>query len=80
MDVRLHQVPGHLPGLPWPQAGSVTHRFRWRQTKYGPLNDELTARFGHACRIFARGHNGTLGIEFEDGYRAAVMKYAVAPL
>ena len=52
--------------------------FRWRTTKYGPLNDELSRRFGHRCWVFARGLNGSLGIEFQDGYRACVMRYAVA--
>lgn len=54
-------------------------KWRWRKTKYGPLVDGLAERYGHRCRIFARGFNGSIGIEFEDGYRVVSMKYSVEP-
>ncbi len=51
--------------------------WRWRRTKYGPLCDDLQGRFGTLCRVFARGMNGSIGVEFEDGYRVVAPRYAV---
>lgn len=57
----------------------VTHIFRWRTTRYGPLSAQLSGRFGDRCRVWARSLPlfGMVGIEFEDGYRAIVHRYAV---
>ena len=55
----------------------MTHVWRWRKTRYGPLVDGLAERFGQPCRIFARGMSGSVGVEFEDGYRVVAMRYAV---
>lgn len=55
----------------------MTHRWRWRRTQYGPVNDELAGRFGEPCRIFARGLNGSVGVEFADGYRVVSMRWAL---
>lgn len=55
----------------------MTHQWRWRLTKYGPLADGLAGRFGEPCRVFARGFNGSIGVEFEDGFRVVTMRYAV---
>jgi len=30
-----------------------------------------------ACGVFARGRNGSIGLEFEDGYRCVTMLFAV---
>ena len=55
----------------------MTHTWRWRQTRYGPLADGLAERFGQRCRVFARGLNGSIGVEFDDGFRVVTMRYAV---
>lgn len=56
----------------------MSYVWRWRTTKYGPLNAALQGRFGHSCRVICRGRNGSLLVEFEDGYRVVAMRYAVA--
>lgn len=35
----------------------MTHTWRWRKTKWGPLDPALSTRFGAPCRVFARGRN-----------------------
>lgn len=40
----------------------------------------LGDRKGQRCRIWARGSNGNLGIELEDGYRTVAPRYAVRRL
>lgn len=52
----------------------------WRQTKYGPLEQRLRGREGEECRVFARGLDGKLGVEFADGYRVVAMRRAVRRL
>jgi hypothetical protein len=51
--------------------------WRWRRTQYGPLANGLAERFGQRCRIFARGLNGSVGVEFEDGWRVVATRFAV---
>jgi hypothetical protein len=50
--------------------------WRWRQTKFGPLNESLQGRFGQPVRVFARGLDGKVGVEFEDGYRVIAPFYS----
>lgn len=50
----------------------MTHVWFWRKF--------LGDRKGQQCRFFARGRNGNLGIEFEDGYRVVAPRYAVRRL
>lgn len=58
-------------------APAYTYRWRWRQTKYGPLAPELQERFGDPCRVFVRSR-ASIGVEFADGYRVVTMRWAVA--
>ncbi len=55
----------------------MTHVWRWRKTKYGPLHDKLQGRFGEPCRVVTRGKNGNLWVEFADGYRVVSPRYSV---
>lgn len=50
-------------------CGQPTHVWFWRKF--------LGDRKGQRCRVWARGRNGNLGIEFEDGYRVIAPRYAV---
>jgi hypothetical protein len=61
-------------------AAWLTHAWRWRQTRYGPLASVLAQRAGQPCRVFARGMNGSVGVEFADGYRVVAPRFAVARL
>ena len=54
----------------------MTHVFRWRSTRYGPLHPELAARFGAGCDVVVRGKRVLL-VRFADGYEVVVMRYAV---
>lgn len=47
----------------------MTHVYRWR--KYRP---EL---YGRPCRILARGRMNSVMVQFEDGTRHVVSRYAV---
>lgn len=47
----------------------MTHVYRWR--KYRP------EWYGRACRVIARGRMNSVLIEFADGERAVVSRYAV---
>lgn len=58
----------------------LTHAWRWRRTRYGPLAAGLAQRAGQPCRVFARGMNGSVGIEFADGHRVVAPRFAVARL
>ena len=60
--------------------GEVLYRWYWRRTKYGPLAERLQERAGEECRVFARGRDGKVGVEFDDGYRVAAMRWAVRRL
>lgn len=53
------------------------HVWRWRKTRYGPLSEALAGRFGEPCRVFARGFDGKVGVEFADGTRVVAPRYAV---
>ncbi len=61
-------------------AGEVRYRWYWRQTKYGPLAERLQGRAGEECRVFTRGRDGKIGVEFEDGYRVVALRRAVRRL
>lgn len=55
-----------------------THKFVWRQTRYGPINPDILERADDLkCRVILTAPNGTRLIEFEDGFEAAVMFYSV---
>ena len=47
----------------------VTHYWRWRVN--------LPERYGTGCRVLARGRMNSILIEFEDGVRHVVSRYAV---
>lgn len=57
-----------------------THTWRWRQTRYGPLHPGLAGRAGEPCRVFARGRDGKVGVEFADGFRAVAPRHAIRRL
>jgi hypothetical protein len=65
-------------------TGPLTHTWRWR-TVTNPnapagaprIAHPLAGRFGEPCRLFARGANGNLGIEFADGHRVVAPRHAV---
>lgn len=46
-----------------------THVWYWRKF--------LGDRKCQPCRVWARGSNGNLGIEFADGYRTVAPRYSV---
>lgn len=51
------------------------HR-RWPAVDFaGPLQPDL--RRGQRCRVLARGRNGNVLVEFEDGSRVVGTRYAV---
>lgn len=50
----------------------MTHWYRWR--KYVP---EL---YGQRCRVLARGKMNSVLIEFENGLRHVVSRYAIRKL
>jgi hypothetical protein len=52
----------------------------WRRTKYGPLAEPLQGRKGEECRVFVRGADGKIGVEFADGYRVVALRRAVRRL
>ena len=58
----------------------MTYFWRWTRTKYGPLAPELRGRFRQPCRVFARGKDGKVGVEFADGFRVVAPFYAVGRL
>lgn len=60
--------------------GDARYTWYWRQTKYGPLEERLQGRVGEECRVFVRGRDGKLGVEFADGYRVVAMRRAVRRL
>lgn len=60
--------------------GDVRYRWYWRRTKYGPLAERLRGRAGEECRVFARGRDGKVGVEFNDGYRVVALRWAVRRL
>jgi hypothetical protein len=39
-----------------------------------------SSRFGKACRVLARGRNGNVLLEFEDGYRMVTTRWGVRRL
>lgn len=47
----------------------LTHRWRWRVN--------LPERFGQPCRVLARGALNSALIEFEDGTRHVVSRFAI---
>lgn len=55
-----------------PNAMKVTHFYRW--AKYRPDWK------GRACRVLARGRMNSALIEFTDGERAVVSRFAVRRL
>ena len=71
------QETGLAPGAQT-EGEALPYRFRWRRTRYGDLDEALAGRFGQPCRAFARGRNGSLGLEFADGFRVVTMRFAVA--
>jgi hypothetical protein len=50
----------------------VTHR--WRIRKW------LPDRHGSPCRVIARGRNGNILVEFEDGFKAVTPRFSVRRL
>lgn len=57
-------------------GGAYPHVWRhrkWPQTAAGW--DDRDLRHGQRCRVFARGRNGNLGVEFEDGARVVGVRY-----
>jgi hypothetical protein len=43
----------------------------WRIRKW------LGGRHGQACRVLARGRNGSILVEFEDGFKAVTPRFSV---
>ncbi|MBV8971211.1 MAG: hypothetical protein JO290_02850 [Sphingomonadaceae bacterium] len=80
--LRFYQVAGGW--RPWLNTGvrptasrperapDLDHRWRVRAT--------LPERFGHACRVTARGAMNSVEVEFADGERHIVSRYAVRRL
>ena len=66
---------------------AFTHQWRWRRVKdpYRPIEGEhsryipspFAHRFGDALREVARGRNGNLLIEFEDGERVVAPRHTI---
>ena len=50
----------------------MTHRWR--------IRTNLPERFGEPCRVLARGRMNSILIEFGDGVRHVVSRYAVRKL
>lgn len=48
----------------------MTHVWYWR----------ACGRKGEACRLWARGRNGNVGVEFADGHRIVAPRYCVRRL
>lgn len=48
----------------------MTHRYRWRKYHRWDL-------YGQYCRIVARGSLNSLLVEFQDGQRHVVSRFAV---
>jgi hypothetical protein len=55
--------------MPSLKTDGWTHVWHWRV--------RLGERKGQRCRVWARGRNGNIGVEFEDGYRAIAPRHAV---
>lgn len=49
-------------------------------THYWRLRCRLPERHGQPCRIYARGTRNSIGIEFADGVRHVVSRWAVRRL
>ena len=62
---------GELFGVLEPQPARPPLAHFWR------LRKRLPERFGQRCRIIARGSMNSIEIEFEDGVRHIVSRYAV---
>jgi hypothetical protein len=56
---------------------TASHTWRWRKTRYGPLDPAVAARAGEPCRVFARGRDGKVGVEFADGLRVVAPRWAI---
>ena len=59
-----------------------THVWRWRRWKppgaTGYIRHEFADRVGQRCRVLARGRSmNSVAIEFDDGHRAVVSRYAI---
>ena len=50
---------------------SVTTEYVWR------WRARLPERWGHRCRVVARGRLNSILVEFEDGFRVVTSRYAV---
>lgn len=55
-------------------AAQMTHRYVWRN------NAKRATMYNRPCRIVARGTMNSIMIEFEDGQREIVSRYAVRRL
>mgnify|MGYP000869456615 FL=1 len=55
----------------------MTHYWRWRRTRYGPLAPELEGRFGEPCEVLTRGRDGKLWVRFADGFQVVALRHAV---
>ena len=53
----------------------LTHVWAWGTCK--GKYPETGKRKGRQCRVLARGKKNSILVEFEDGYRAVVSRYAV---
>lgn len=52
-------------------------KFLWRNTRYGPISQEIIDRIELDVEVILTARNGTRLIRFSDGYEAAVMFYSV---
>ncbi len=55
-----------------PPLPMLTHTWFWRATDMRPVD-----RKGEPCRVLARGKMNNILVEFADGYRVVVSRYAV---
>lgn len=66
---------GHVAVVGIVGKGELMHVWVW-----GTCNGkypETGKRKGQPCRVLARGKKNSILVEFEDGYRAVVSRYAV---
>lgn len=62
--------------------GAAVYPYVWRHRKWpqsSPAWDDRDVRHGQRCRVFARGRNGNIGVEFEDGTRVVGVRYCAVP-
>lgn len=71
-----------LPARPPARRDDGGYPYVWRHRKWPQSSaswNDRDVRHGQRCRVFARGRNGNMGVEFEDGARVVGVRYCAVP-